>query len=249
MIAEEKRLVVTGFLSDDGASSYRKLSGLNWGFPRVERTRDLLAKRNIVPQVDYERLRTALQTDVLDLKRQYPEITCLAIATPGLEVLTREEVEATELEIYGQINMLVRYCVEHGYNHIGLLGTEWDVCAESPLVRALGQNQIGVYTPNPEHCASVSVCATTALKAYLQLHGRILDSSDYCTEAVDYMIHRACGTMEALVICNPELRALMPLLKSKRKQFFATTEIIDLPSLYWSELAKRISQPQEKTSS
>lgn len=243
-----KKLVATGFLSDEGADAYRKLSGLNWEFPCVERTRELLRKRNIAPLVDYERLHAALQADVSDLKRQFPKIDCLAIATPGLEVLTKEEVKATGLEICSQTEMLVRYCIEHGLKHVGLFGTEWDVSKEGPLAQALEQNHIDAYVPKQEHRASLSACATVALRTYPQLHGRLLESEDYCAEVVDYMIHEACGTMEALVICNPELRALMRLFKSKRKQFFAVTPIIDLPGLYWHGIAERISQSQEKTS-
>lgn len=213
---------------------------------RAERTRELLAKHDITT-ADRERLSVALRTDISDLKCQLSWVNCVAIATPGLEMLDDTEIKASGLEFYSQTDLLVRYCTERGYSHLGLLGTEWDVNDDSPLVQTLKQKHFEIYTPELEHRASVSACAVGALRGWIQYQGRVLEGSDYCAEAVGQIIHNACGLMNALVICNPELRPLIPILKAKRRQFFATTPIIDLPSLYWGELAK-ISQSQEKPS-
>lgn len=243
-----KRLAVVGFLSKKGARDYGHRGGLEFNSLPTEQVRELLVKGEYTP-ANLERLRAALQADIATLQCQYSWANCLAIATPGLELLTNEEVESLKLEFFSQIQVLTDCCVEQKFTRVGLLGATWDVCSGSPLVVALKQQGIEPLVLDVSYHAPVTACAAGALHNYIQHQGRMLSADDYCVEAVGQMIHEACGTMQALVICNPELRPLMSLLRSKRKQVFARTTIIDLPGLYWDFLSKQLSQSQEKSPS
>ncbi len=244
-----KRLAVVGFLSKEGARDYGYRGGLDFNSLPTEQVRELLVKGEYTP-ANLERLRAALQADIATLQCQYSWANCLAIATPGLELLTNEEVATTGLEVFSQSKLLVEYCLQHNLRSIALLGTEWDIAANSPLVRALEENDLEVWTPRPEYWHGLSICAMNAMDdRWISTHSCIVSADDFCAEATSWLIHDSCTMLDGVVICNPELRPLLRSLRARRKRFFATAPMIDLPGLYWDFLSKQLSQSQEKSPS
>lgn len=240
-----RRLGVVGFLSDEGAAIYQHLSGLSFNYLLAEETRELLSGNKPEVAVNRESLHATLCADVSILQSRHLWVNCLAIATPGLELLSAAEITALGLEYFSQAEILTEYCQQHELLFVGLLGTEWDVDDAGPLVQALGAHRVQVWTPESEVRPLLSICAQKALRGEVQFGRRTFAADEFCAEVVDQMIHAACGMMNALVICNPELRPLIRLFKSKRKQFFTTTPIIDLTNLYWQKLTQAISRRQK----
>lgn len=233
-----QRLGVVGFLTKWAREKYQDVSTLDFGYLWQEQTQAIMADN--LDTIDTQALRTALKVDIQNLKDKQSWINTLAIATPGLDILTAEEAGSMGLRLVSIVAVVVEHCRTLGVKQVGLVGTELDMAEDGPLALALREQKIQTWRPEqPAMRRQFSQYALTALGSSDTCHNGAPEAIARCMEIIDHMLFEATGFMDAMIICNPELRPLMPhiqQLKRKRESFVAA-HIIDATGLYWHALA------------
>lgn len=242
-----QRLGVVGFLTEWARKKYQEVSNLEFGYLWQEQTRAIMA--GDLATVDCAALRAALWVDIQNLRDQQSWINTLAIATPGLDIIAMEEVAATGLKLVSMVAAVTAHCKALGVKQVGLLGTELDMAEDGPLALSLKAQGIQTWRPRePAMRQRLSQYTVSALGASGIYHNGAPEAIEHCMEIFDHMLFEAAGFMDAVVICNPELRPLMPhiqRLKRSRASFVAA-HIIDATGLYWHELAENANIARSK---
>lgn len=233
-----QRLGVVGFLTTWARKKYQEVSTLDFGYLWEEQTQAITTGN--LTTIDTQALRAALKVDIQNLKEEQSWINTLAIATSGLEILTAEEAASTGLKLVSMVTVVAEHCRALGVKQVGLVGTELDMAADGPLALALRERGIQTWRPEqPAMRQQFSQSAVTALNSTDEYPNGTPQAIARCMEIIDRMLFEATGFMDAIVVCNPELRPLMPhiqQLKRKRESFVAA-QIIDATGLYWHALA------------
>lgn len=245
-----QRLGVVGFLTEWARKKYQEVSTLEFGYLWREQTQTL-AQDNLA-SVALEELRAALKVDIQNLSDEQSWVNTLAIATPGLELITTEDIAATGLKLVSLLTVIAEHCQTLGVKYAGLLGTELDIAEDGPLALALRAQGIQTWRPEqPDMRRRLSQYALTALDSSETHPNGDPEAIKYCIEVVDRMLFETAGFMDAVIVCNPELRPLMPHIQrlKRSRESFVAAHIIDATGLYWHKLAENANMARSKNTS
>lgn len=231
---------MAGILSNDIFQAYRRCEcAQSFCLPDETVSEILRASSAAVPKA---RLQTAVAEHVQRFKRQSPWIDVITFATPALEVLPSETLSTFGLKLFSLNQLIVAECVKDKIRRPALLGTEWDVAPDSPLTQALADCDIEAQRLGPEKQQMyhlLTACVYNQMKGYISCGGPLKTAQDFCVDVVNRLLYESASTVDAFIICNPELRSFVPRLRQCLKNDNATIPIINASALHLAALSTR----------
>ncbi len=236
-----KQVGVAGFLSDSTFELYRRCGTTDYLCPTNEAIGEIF--RGDITTATQRHLCVAMTEHVQRFKRQSPWMSTITFATPALEVLSSEQLSAFDLELFSLNGIIAKHCVKSGIKRPALLGTEWDVAPDSPLAKTLARYGIEPQRLSQEHWRMyrlMTACVFNQMSGYINYDGTLKEANDFCTEVANRLLFETANTLDAFIICDPELRSFIPYLRSRcLKDNNAAIPIINASALHLTALAAR----------
>lgn len=235
-----KLIGVTGILTNDTFHTYRRCEGGQYFCLPDENIGAIL--RGDITTATKSRLLVAMTESIQRFKQSSPWMSIITFATPALEILSPEQLSALGLELFSLNEIIARHCIKSGIKRPALLGTEWDTAPDSPLVKMLAEQGIEAQRLSPEEQRMyrlMTACVFNRMSSYINCEGTLKEASDFCVDVVNRLLYETVGTLDAFIVCNPELRPLISRLHQRLKRGNAALPIINASALHLTALTAR----------
>lgn len=166
-------------------------------------------------------------------------IDSVTIATPCLEVLGREIADEHDLGFISRNQAILEECQKNGLRSVGLLGTAWDMRADSSLAQLLSQHGIKVILPANEIVPELMThCVYYEVRGGIYFDGKSYSSEDFCFGIIDDIVKN--DKADGVVLCNGELR----YLEKEMRQKWPDLKVVNAMPLHWRTVRNFIATPK-----
>lgn len=226
-------LGVAGFLSDGAAKrEYLMLSRVRF---QAYATDSLLMASDALKATPDE-LREIILNAATGMKDRY-DIDSFTVVTPGLELVSTEELAELGLQSINLSTAITTECVRQELKHVGLLGTAWDTAEDGPLATALKKRRVKSYAPPETTMRQMLLfCVQLGMLSGICYEQKTYQANEFCLKAVD-SICQSTSNLDGLVICNPELRWLAKDIMSCHPNL----KIVDATQIHWDAMRKFVT--------
>lgn len=233
-----KKMGVAGCLSNGSFRTYQCHQRVIYCCLPDEAIGEIL--RSDVTDDTEKRLRSAVLEHARRFKQQSLWMNTISFATPALEVLSPEQLFELGLELLSLNVLIAEHCVKHGIRRPALIGTQWDMAPSGPLRATLARYGIEAQSlTNAEMSHSLTACVFNEANGYISYGGLLKETNDFCVDVANRLLYESAGTLDAFIICNPELRHFIPWLRQRLRGSNAAIPIINATELHLAALSAR----------
>lgn len=237
----ETSVGVVGFLSERGLRYYQDFSEARYFYSPSDDVRKIFSNDITIEAQD--EFCAIISEQIRQLKQQKPQLGSISVATPALDLLSSEQLSDLGLEKISPSELVAEHCVQNGIRRPALIGTEWDTAPGSPLIRVLEDRGIEPLTPRDRAMRHLlTVCALNAMQTSVQYANVLREANDFCIDVIRRMLYESANTLDALVICNAELRPFISRIHPCLKQQIVGISVVDIALLHWSAIAAKVPE-------